>query len=351
MADQHHGASRRDAVQRLDDRRFGVGVDALGRFVQQQERSVGEHRSGERDAPLLSGGQPVPVLADRGVERDVERGRVGGCRDQSRGGERLTQPDVVGDRAAHQHRTLRHPGDAAQPGVAVDVGQVDTAHQHPTLVGRAQAEQQVDQCGLATAAGAAHPEHGSRLQQQVHPTRFRAQHPACPSVDHHALHADRDPGRVGRGHATDTDGRLRLQHGEDLGRGGEAFRGVVEAGTHGAQRQVDLRGEDEHDQAGPQVEVTLDQAQPHRHGDQRDREGGQQLQDERGEERHPQRLQGRAPVLLGQRAQARRLVGCPAERDQHVEARRRGRGSDGRARPGPATAAAWSVRCAGRRGS
>ena len=94
----------------------------------------------------------------------------------------------------------------------------------------------------------------------------------------------------------------------------------MEAGTHSAQRQVDLRGEDEHDQAGEQVEAALDQAQPDGHGDQRDREGGQQLQDERGEERDAQRLHGRSPVLRGQRAQARRLVRCPAERDQHVEA-------------------------------
>ena len=65
---------------------------------------------------------------------------------------------------------------------------------------------------------------------------------------------------------------------------------------HLTQRQVRLRREDQDEQGDGQVEVTLDHAQPDADRDEGDREGGQQLQHQRGQEGDPQGGHGLAAV-------------------------------------------------------
>ena len=118
MAHDQRRAARGDRGKGGDDRGLGVGVDPFGGLVEQQQRPVGQHGAGKRDAPLLAGGQAAAVLPDRRVQRDVE-GRCGrGGDDRRVGGVGAGQPDVGGDVARHEHRPLGHPRDPAQPGVA-----------------------------------------------------------------------------------------------------------------------------------------------------------------------------------------------------------------------------------------
>ena len=73
----------------------------------------------------------------------------------------------------------------------------------------------------------------------------------------------------------------------------------MELGAELAEREVGLRREDQDEQPGPQVQLAGHQSQADPHRDERDREGREQLQDERGQEGDPQRRQRLAAVVVG----------------------------------------------------
>ena len=140
-----------------------------------------------------------------------------------------------------------------------------------------------------------------RPDQRGHPARADLQaRPGDPDAvaELHAQVADADrraggvdplrPGPVGVG----------LEHVEHaLGRP-DPLGGRVEVHPHEAQRQVDLRGQHEHGQAGGQVHRPLDQAQADGDGDDRHGQRGQQLEDQRGQERDAQHAHRGRPVVL-----------------------------------------------------
>ena len=63
----------------------------------------------------------------------------------------------------------------------------------------------------------------------------------------------------------------------------------VEVKPELTQRQVGLRCEDEDEQAGPQIQVACDQSETHPDGDEGDRQRGEELEREGGQERDAQR--------------------------------------------------------------
>ena len=71
---------------------------------------------------------------------------------------------------------------------------------------------------------------------------------------------------------------------EDLLRRLHPVRAGMEVGAKGTQRQVGLGRQDEHEEGGAELHVPIEQTQADRHGDQGDRDGGQQLENERREE-------------------------------------------------------------------
>ena len=316
MADHDGAAAREHAGQRGHDRGLGLGVDALGGFVEQEQRPVGEQRAGEGHAALLPRRQARAALADPGVEGDVEAGGPGRRGHVVVGRLGPRQPQVVGHGADDQHRALRHPGDPLPPGGGIDVGEVDPADGDPPALGTPEPEQQVEQGRLARAAGAADADGLGGSDPQPEPLEHR---PGA-AVDGDVLHPQRHARGVGGG-ATVAAGRhgRGLEDREHLARGGEALHAVVEAGAHGPQRQVDLRGQHDREQAGLQVQRAVDEAQADRDRDQGDRQGGQDLEHQRGEERDAQGPHRGAAVLVGDGAEALGLASGPAERDEDVE--------------------------------
>ena len=75
MAGQHRRAARHQAVESGNNCRFAVRFDAAGRFVEQQDRGIGQKRAGDADALFLPSaeshaalvvlGRAVPVIAAR----------------------------------------------------------------------------------------------------------------------------------------------------------------------------------------------------------------------------------------------------------------------------------------------
>ena len=140
-----------------------------------------------------------------------------------------------------------------------------------------------------------HPEGPTRAVTR--PGRISNEAPATAtrSPKRHAQVAHADGGR-GRVHLPRPGrGRVRLEDLEHpLGRP-HAVGGGVEVLADQPQRQVDLRGQDQHRQPGRELHGALDQAQADRHGDDRHRQRGQQLEHQRRQERDPQHAHGAAP--------------------------------------------------------
>ncbi len=319
MHHQQHRASHREPSHGLDDLRLGGAVQRGRRFVEQQDGPVGEERPGQREPLPLSGREPRPLLAEHGVRAVRQRvDELQGSRVRERPAHRRLvgvgagQAYVLADGARVQVRVLRHPGEAGAPFLQVGRGEVRPADPHPSGVGPYEAEQDAQQRRLAGTAGA---DQGDRLARRD--TEGGAGHRVggAPGVpDGHLLEGDgplRQPSRTGVRHRG-------LQDVEDLLGGREPLGRRVVLGTHLPQRQIRLGGENEDDQSDVEVHVAVDQPHADRDRDERDRQGGEQFQDERGEEGDPQGPHGRLPVLAGDPADGLGLRLGPAE---HLERR------------------------------
>ena len=317
VADDDGAAPGEHARQGGEDRGLGVGVHALGRFVEQQQGAVGEQRAGERDPAALPGRQAGAGVADGGVERDVQGGGAGGAGQLVGGGVRCPEAQVVGDGAGEQHGPLRHPRHPAAPCGGVDRVEGGVADHDRPGVGPARAAQQVEQGGLARPArpGDAHDLAGRDREREPGEDGVAAA-PGDPDLPE----AQGNPARIRCGPSSARGERFELEDPERGLRGGQPVEAVVEPGTDRAQREVHLGRQDDHEQRGVQVEVAVHEAQAHGDGDERDRQRRQQLEGERGQERHPQRGRRRDAVALGDLAQPTGLAPRAAEGDQNVEA-------------------------------
>ncbi len=107
-----------------------------------------------------------------------------------------------------------------------------------------------------------------------------------------------------------------LEQLEDLlGRLHSVGAGVV-VGAEGAEREVGLGSEDEHEERVLEAHVPAEEAQAHGHGDERHRHGGQQLEYQGGEEGQPQRRHGGRAVAVRHRCDRSGLGLRPSE---HLE--------------------------------
>ena len=262
----------------------------------------------------------------------------------SRGPER----DVLGDSAAEQRRALRDPGDRAAPRGRIAACQVHIADRDPSGERIGEAQQQARHCALA---GAARPDQGGRLARRQleidvleHRARTRRVGERDALEEHRrAVRARRLDAPRGRGLRLLDERQQPVRHGEPVG-----ARVVLRA--QGAQRQVDLGGEDQHGQSRLQGEVPADQAQADRDRDERHAEGRGEVEDSAGQERHPQRPERGAPVLVAALRDGLGLAGRAVERRAASAGRARRRRTTRRARSARASAGACAAPCRRRRG-
>ncbi len=215
----------------------------------------------------------------------------------------------LGDRPGGNARHLWHPGHARPPR-----GQVDLADVHPTDRGatldRFDQSQQDGQQGRLAAAGRA----GDRHHLAALDPQARHAHQAVVARDGHVAYLD---DRVRRRHGGPQVERP-LQQVERLLRSGHAVGAVVVVQAEAADGQERLRGEQEDEHPGGEVEVTADDPQSRRDRDQRHRERREQLQHESGEEGCAQRADGRLPVPLPHHAQAAVRAASEGAQRQHA---------------------------------
>ena len=218
------------------------------------------------------------------------------------------------------------------------------------LVRRAQSEQQVEQrrlarCRWARAPRARCPAPAVRSSPpRIRPDRARR--PPTPS--------SRIATRAGSGAGTRPapPGGLRLQHRERLGRGGEAFRACRGSGRRprAAAGRPPGRGSARAGRWPGRGDPRPGAARRDTATSATDRvASSSSTSAERNATRSVRMVARRYSV--GQRAQARRLVRCPAERDQHVEARDEVEEVVAEHGEGPPLPPRGALRCAARRGS
>ena len=248
---------------------------------------------------------------------------------------RGAEADVVGDARVEQVGALGDVGDPVSPAVGRHVPEravVDGDHARGRF---GEPHQQAEQAGLA---GSARPgEQGGRARPQHEVDAVERGSGPSGMGEGDAAQPDLRPVGDGRVPRRGRPARAVQDREHPLGRG-DALHAGVEPRTHLAQRQVRLGREDEHEQRRLQVELPVEQAQPHLHGDERHRDRGQQLQHERRQERDAQRAHRRARGARrwssgSARPPPSRAGGSPASGGP-----RRRRGSGRRAVPAAATA-------------
>ncbi len=311
MGDQQHRPARvgRQRPDGLDHGGLALAVQVGRRLVQQDQRTVGgEQRPGQRQALALTRRQARAALAQHGLQparqpvHEVQRVRPG-QRGPHLGLGRVgpAQPDVLGDRPREEVRPLRHPGDLRAPARRVQLvqpvrGPVGRGDPYRSRRRADEAEQHREQGALARAARAGESQRLAGGEGQREPVQ-RGGRPAGVTG---RQRVELDPGARQRGRRRGAGRRQRgLQHREDLlGRRQPLHAGVVERADL-AQREVDLRRQDQHQQPGPEPHRAVHQAEADRDRDQRDRDGGEQFQREGGDEGDPQGAQGGLAVLVG----------------------------------------------------
>ena len=132
VGDQDAGPAFDHALQRAADAQFGVGIDAGGGLVEDEDAGVVGQRAGEVDELLLAGGEGVAALADRLVELmgqaldEVEDVDVAGGLAQIGVGDGLVaEADVFGDGAGEEEGVLQDDGEVLAEGGQVVLAEVD----------------------------------------------------------------------------------------------------------------------------------------------------------------------------------------------------------------------------------
>ena len=314
---QHPGAVTGGGTERVHHPLGRLGVELGGGLVEEQEpvpTEAGPHQGpggGEASslAPREVAGRQVGEGGQVQVGQHRVHGVVGGRSRRVAQGGRFPNP------GPQRVGALGHPRQCRRPVDGLQVAHGHAAQGRRTPIGDQGAAHHVEGRGLAGAARS-----GQRHQLAgAHPQVDRGQPGTAIGVGH------RDPvgdevadGR--RGHRTvRADGQgERVVH---VQRGVEPGGGGVEGGTHPADGQQALGGEEQDHQRGLQVDVATGEPGAERHRHHGHREGGEQFQHQGGQEGHPQRAQGGLSVAVGHLADALDLGIGPAEQAQGGQSR------------------------------
>ncbi len=148
-------------VQRVANQQLGLGVDARGRLVEDENPRVERQRPREREELLLPDRQRRAALGDRALvsERHPFDEAVGVHRrrrtpDIVIADRRVAKANVVGNRSGEQVDVLQHQAEQPAQLVERQLADVDAVDENPPAADVVEAQQQVDQRRLAGARGA-----------------------------------------------------------------------------------------------------------------------------------------------------------------------------------------------------
>ncbi len=265
VRDHDGGPPGHQPAQRFHDPAARLGVQAGGRFVQQQHRCVPDHRAGDRQALGLSAGQRPAPLAHHGVvalgEQPDERvgvGRAGGRDDVRLRRAGPAVGDVLPYGAVEDERLLQHDRDVLAQLGQLQLPQIGAVEEDRPLIRVVEAQLQLADRGLARAA---RPDQ-RQCRTGLHPERHVAQRPPrrVRIAERDAAELDIAPGApdppgTGGFHLDDL-GALVEQFDDPLGRSGRRVERGRELGQV-ADRTVELAQQGDEDQQSAQRELPL----------------------------------------------------------------------------------------------
>ena len=173
MCNHQRGTSLHRRLQRRLHHALALGVECAGGFIQQQQRRVLEHGTGNRNTLALSTGQAHPALAQKSViafgqsHDELMRKRSACC-----GlylvvaGLWFAVTDVLQRTARKNHSVLRHDADALPQLKQRHVGRPHTIEFNAARSRIVKTQQQLEHRAFASATGA-HDRHSfARLHRQ-----------------------------------------------------------------------------------------------------------------------------------------------------------------------------------------
>ena len=158
MGDHEARAPRAQRGHRRLDEHLRAGVDRARRFVEDEDRRVGEERPGDGEELLLPRAHRATFIVDdgvvavrQGVHEAVDVRGSGGSEDLVLGGRRVAVGDVLPDRAAEQPRVLQHHADVRPQLAARHRRDVAVVECDAAAVELVEPHDEVDERGLAGA--------------------------------------------------------------------------------------------------------------------------------------------------------------------------------------------------------
>ena len=158
VGDDDAGAAAHQPLERLLDQPLALRIERAGRLVEQQQRRVAQDGPRDGDALALPAGQPDALLAQEGREASGRRSRNSQRR---RGLGRGAHLVIAWPRAGRsgccpRHRPRRSPAPAGRGRCGrgtprVELAQVDAVEQDAAGCGIVEAQQQLEDAGLAGA--------------------------------------------------------------------------------------------------------------------------------------------------------------------------------------------------------
>ena len=170
MRDHQHGNLVAEAGDGLHDAVLGFRVECGGGLVEDEEFRLVVEGAGEADALALAAGEADAAFANDGFEAtgkfvpdEVEDLGGGGGAFESGGVDIFlghAKGDIGGDRVVDEADFLRHVADATAPGAAVVRAERGLVDEDATGARDVEAEDEIDEGGLAAAGGADDAERG-----------------------------------------------------------------------------------------------------------------------------------------------------------------------------------------------
>ena len=161
MRDHEDGAVFHESVEGGLDEVLGLGIDAGGGFVEEEDGRVLEEGAGDGEALFFAAREFDAALADIGVELLGERfdeGLATGIRESGPelffGSVAAGEEEVFAHGAVEEEGLLSHVADIFAQGGFVDLGELVPIDEDAALVVVIEARQEVDDGGFASSGGA-----------------------------------------------------------------------------------------------------------------------------------------------------------------------------------------------------
>ena len=155
MGDEEDRALPAQAVDRGLDGALGLGVERARRFVEDQDRSLGEDGPGDRHPLALAAREPEPELAGHRVvalgqpfDELVGRGGLGGGAYLLVARVGSPVADVLHQRLVEEEGLLRHERDVVEERGTLEVAEIDAVDLDRAAGRIVEAEHEVDESGL-----------------------------------------------------------------------------------------------------------------------------------------------------------------------------------------------------------